>query len=92
MGIKYFKNPIVDLKKIINDSLLSKESKELWYNFLDIILDDDALLLLKQIEGKKEMLEVFTENLNNKFVSIKERDKEKWVEIIKKEKNIIDSV
>ena len=91
MGITKINNPKIKLKTIITDSSLNDGQKETWYNFIHTIIKQDAISILKTIREDETTLSFLTENLEEKLSTLKTGDKNVWKEIVKKEKEYIES-
>jgi len=91
MGIIKIDNPKIELKTIIADSSLSDEQKNIWYNFIHTIIEQDAISIIKTIQEDETTLSFLTENLEEKLSALKTGDKNVWKDIVKKEKEYIES-
>lgn len=91
MGIIKIDNPKIELKTIIADSNLNDKQKEIWYNFIHTIIEQDVMSILKTIQMDETTLNFLTENLDEKLKAIKTGDKNSWQDIVKKEKEYIES-
>lgn len=91
MGIIEIKNPKIELKTIISNSILNEPQKELWYTFIHTIIEQDVLSILKTIQEDETILEFLTENLEQKIETMKTGNISDWKNIVKKEKELIES-
>lgn len=90
MGIIKIDNPKIELTKIIAESKLSDKQKDAWFNFINIVIEQDTIPIIQVLQEDATTLDFLTENLEEKFNAIKSGDKNNWKEIIKKEKEFIE--
>jgi hypothetical protein len=62
------------LKKIIDDSSILEDEKELWAKFIDISSAKETDPILEYLEENPKGVDFFTENLKSKLDSFKEKD------------------
>ena len=62
------------LKKIIDDSSIMEEEKELWAKFIDVSSPKETDPILEFLEDNPKGVDYFTENLKSKLNSLKEKD------------------
>ena len=91
MDLTRIDNPKIELKTIIATSYLSDRNKEMWYDFVGVITGQDALSIVETIIDDMATLDFLTENLEEKTEAIKTIDKDGWKEIIKREKEYINT-
>lgn len=91
MGLITTNNPKIELNTVITDSRLSDQQKETWYQFIDVIIESDALSILSTIKEDTNVLDFLTENLEEKLKAMKTGNKNDWNNIVKKEKDYIES-
>ncbi len=91
MGIIKIDKSKINLKSLIFDSKLRDEQKEIWYEFIKVLAEDNAMIILKTIQEDETALSFLTENLEKKIKAIKTGDKNSWKDIIKREKDYIES-
>lgn len=76
------------LKKLIEDSKLSPEDKELWFSILTKLDDVQIKIFEDFADGKEENLKLLTENLKAKVEAIKNLDEKAMEKIIQQEQNV----
>ncbi|MDP3953890.1 MAG: hypothetical protein Q8Q06_00550 [bacterium] len=75
----------------VNSSDLSEDDKELWQIVMQMASEDDVQALLDSIEGDPDHLRVLTENMKLKMKAIDSQDEDLVKDILKQEKEDIDS-
>ncbi len=76
------------LKKLIENSNLSQEDKDLWFSILTKLDDVQIKIFEDFADGKEENLKLLTENLKAKTEAIKNLDEETMEKIIQQEQNV----
>ena len=62
------------LKKIVEDSSILEEEKELWAEFIQVSADKEIDPILEFLEENPKGLDFFTQNLKSKLGALKEKD------------------
>lgn len=78
------------LKKLIEKSKLNQEQKELWYNFIDNVTEEEIAPILETLEENPEQLNFLTENLKSKIEVFQTKDKKLSDNILAEEKKYIE--
>lgn len=78
------------LKKIIKESSLTQEQKDLWESFINNVTEKEITAILEVLEESPEQLDFLTRNLESKTELFKTKDKELLEKILTEEKNYLE--
>ncbi len=92
MGIQESNKIKISLEKFVKASKLSDDWKTVWYDFIRVVDDREANLVLDTLNDDSSALLFLTENITSKLNAVAVKDASAWQKIVEQEKEYLNKL